>query len=353
MSYIEEDQPPDSKKYICSGLRHDLLACIKSSPCYKMGMSPKECLKTAGDNLDPKCPPLYYAFFECSRGCYASDYLIWTEDRQKECRYNSVLYSLSILAIEEGQPGGGRDVVCSCLPKVELSVSDTIVLMIPKAKFFCGLIFLYSLKRKLFKIVNLCEIASSNLQPWKIVLSVKYFMSQQYSLETKNEDAALMVSTSTGSLNTSFYILDMNRVLWRLIIDERELLFIDIVCSIDLAPFVSDEVLQMTSFQQLIFILKGNNLRVHELTQGVCVQSDIRPDGEFYIYTYLFHKYKKLAISTKTNVYLIEVGVQQFIHTCSYNNIAKMFTNRTNRLDDKPSMHQFLRHLHYIIRLLE
>lgn len=69
MSYDEDEISPEDKKYICSGLRHDLLNCIKSSPCYKMGMSPKECLKSL-DKLDPKCPPLYYAFFECKRSSF-------------------------------------------------------------------------------------------------------------------------------------------------------------------------------------------------------------------------------------------------------------------------------------------
>ena len=65
----EGEESRTGKKRICSGLREDLLACIKSSPCYQtMGMTPKECLdKKNYAFIDPKCPPLYYAFFECKR----------------------------------------------------------------------------------------------------------------------------------------------------------------------------------------------------------------------------------------------------------------------------------------------
>ena len=61
--------------------------------------------------------------------------------------------------------------------------------------------------------------------------------------------------------HTCFYMLDVSCVLWRLSVDERYLLSIEKVCIIGMDPCVSGETMRITSYQQLIFIVKGNNLR--------------------------------------------------------------------------------------------
>ena len=52
--------------------------------------------------------------------------------------------------------------------------------------------------------------------------------------------------------------------------------------------------------------------RVYEPTQGVCVQSYTQSEGDIYMYTYLHHKYKKLALTTPSEILLLEVRIYRY-----------------------------------------
>ena len=63
--------------------------------------------------------------------CYAHSTLLWTEQRQKEGRYNSVLYSLDITAVQRGEIGK-KQVVCNNCPQVSISASGSVAALVPK-----------------------------------------------------------------------------------------------------------------------------------------------------------------------------------------------------------------------------
>jgi cytochrome c oxidase assembly factor 5 len=61
----EEDREENKSSSPCSGLRYELLKCLKESDCVKKeGKTPRECLK---ENTGHDCNPLRVAFFECKR----------------------------------------------------------------------------------------------------------------------------------------------------------------------------------------------------------------------------------------------------------------------------------------------
>ena len=66
---------------------------------------------------------------------------------------------------------------------------------------------------------------------------------------------------------------------------------------------------------------------MYEPTQGTCIQSDTQSDGDIHIHTYLHHKYKKLAITTQSDILLLEVRNTIPLYFCILRNIIPYVFN--------------------------
>ncbi|XP_057314152.1 cytochrome c oxidase assembly factor 5-like [Hydractinia symbiolongicarpus] len=64
MSDLEEQE---GTKEACSGLKAELISCLRKSDCMKKeGKALKECM-AADANVDAECKQTQYSFFECRR----------------------------------------------------------------------------------------------------------------------------------------------------------------------------------------------------------------------------------------------------------------------------------------------
>ncbi|CAI8032225.1 Cytochrome c oxidase assembly factor 5, partial [Geodia barretti] len=65
---VEDGKGEGSGGVPCSGLRRELLDCLRESDCVKIhGMSPRECLQDGAPGQRAECNSFRLAFFECKR----------------------------------------------------------------------------------------------------------------------------------------------------------------------------------------------------------------------------------------------------------------------------------------------
>ncbi|XP_066930588.1 cytochrome c oxidase assembly factor 5-like [Clytia hemisphaerica] len=64
---MADEEKPDVKE-ACSGLKEQLISCMKESECMqKDGKSVRECMQSTSAGVNEDCRQIQYSFYECRR----------------------------------------------------------------------------------------------------------------------------------------------------------------------------------------------------------------------------------------------------------------------------------------------